>query len=230
MTHPLSNGVQAAQQQRAPINIKALDEAMKCDNSKDFAICAGCVTFKGTGNQRSVLVVHNKKYTEDLWQLPKGRRNIGEDLVQTALRETSEETGCDVKILTVINPTRATRPRETVRDNNSNDSSHAVSEQKTNIVHAPNTEPVALVSYVDPEPKEGEVPVNKVCFFFVATPEDDGAPLRKDKQDDVERLTPQWMPYTEARQLLTFKAEQRALELAEAKVGSSELDHSDCSD
>ncbi|KUI73428.1 Diadenosine hexaphosphate hydrolase [Cytospora mali] len=221
MAQQQSNGVHAAQQQRAPINVKALDEAMKCDNSKDFAICAGCVTFIGRGTDRRVLVVHNKKYTEDIWQLPKGRRNIGEDLVQTALRETSEETGCDVEILTVINPTRATRPRKSIQDISPD---LAATEKDSNIVRAPNMEPVALVSYVDPEPKEGEVPVNKVCFFFVATPKDEHAVLRKDKQDDVERLTPQWVPYADAREILTFKAEQRALELAQAKLVSSGME------
>ncbi|ROV94244.1 hypothetical protein VSDG_05716 [Cytospora chrysosperma] len=225
MAQPHTNGLQAVQQQqqqqRAPINVKALDEAMKCDNSKDFAICAGCVVFRGRGAGRGVLVVHNKKYTEDIWQLPKGRRNIGEDLVQTALRETAEETGCDVEILTVNNPTRATRPQESAQDISPDE---AATEKESNIVRAPNMEPVALVSYVDPEPQEGEVPVNKVCFFFVATPKDEEAPLRKDRQDDVERLTPQWMPYAEAKEILTFKAEQRALELAEAKLGSSGLD------
>lgn len=229
MTQAHTNGSQAVQQQqqeqqqRAPINVKALDEAMKCDNSKDFAICAGCVVFKGAGGDRSVIVVHNRKYTEDIWQLPKGRRNIGEGLVQTALRETAEETGCDVEILSVHNPTRATRPRRPAHEAGAG-AAAAEEEKKTNIVSAPNTEPVALVSYVDPEPADGEVPVNKVCFFFVAAPREEGAPLRKDRQDDVERLTPQWMPYAEARQILTFKAEQRALELAEAKLGSSGVD------
>lgn len=89
--------------QKRPLDVAAFDNAMACAKSTDFCICAGTVTFKGRGDDIRVLVILNEKYTEDLWQLPKGRKNIGEDaLCSTAIRETYEETGYKVKLVSTI--------------------------------------------------------------------------------------------------------------------------------
>lgn len=42
-----------------------------------------------------VLVIHRHRY--DDWSLPKGKRDAGESLLETALREVREETGYSVK-------------------------------------------------------------------------------------------------------------------------------------
>jgi 8-oxo-dGTP diphosphatase len=55
---------------------------------------AGGLVWDGDGSDRRLAVVHRAKYED--WTLPKGRREKGETLVETALREAEEETGWKV--------------------------------------------------------------------------------------------------------------------------------------
>lgn len=57
---------------------------------------AGGLIFRDTPDGKELLVVHRRRY--DDWTLPKGKQILGEDLVQTAVREVREETGYDVAI------------------------------------------------------------------------------------------------------------------------------------
>ena len=56
----------------------------------------GTVIFRKTRGKYAVLLIKNK-YT-DFWSFPKGHVEDGENEYQTAIRETKEETGIDVKI------------------------------------------------------------------------------------------------------------------------------------
>jgi 8-oxo-dGTP pyrophosphatase MutT (NUDIX family) len=56
----------------------------------------GTVIFRKTRGKYAVLLIKNK-YT-DCWSFPKGHVEPGENEYQTAIRETKEETGIDVKI------------------------------------------------------------------------------------------------------------------------------------
>lgn len=56
----------------------------------------GTVVFRKTRGKYAVLLIKNK-YTE-FWSFPKGHMEDGENEYQTAIRETKEETGIDVKI------------------------------------------------------------------------------------------------------------------------------------
>ena len=56
----------------------------------------GTVIFRKTRGKYAVLLIKNK-YT-DFWSFPKGHVEEGENEYQTAIRETKEETGIDVKI------------------------------------------------------------------------------------------------------------------------------------
>jgi 8-oxo-dGTP pyrophosphatase MutT (NUDIX family) len=184
---------------KKPLDVVAFDNAMHCARSTDFALCAGTVTCRGTGAERRVLVVFNERYTSDLWQLPKGRKNMGEDsLGTTAIRETYEETGYKVELLVRDIPTRATM---------------AEARQGQGIFEARNTEPIALVFYTEPNLELNERPVTKVCFFFVAAAADD-AVQTADTQDIDEYLTPSWLTCAEAMEKLTFTAEKKVLEIA----------------
>ncbi|POS74654.1 hypothetical protein DHEL01_v206947 [Diaporthe helianthi] len=184
--------------QRRPIDVAAFDNAMACASSVDFSICAGTVTFKGSGDERKVLVVLNRKYTEDLWQLPKGRKSIDEDaLFTTAVRETYEETGYRVQLLEKNILTRATSAKQ----------------GSGPIFEAQSAEPVALVHYQEPGEGLQGGPVTKVCFFYVATVGDDVVPAT-DTQDDEEVLEPTWLTCADALDRLTFAAEKKALEIA----------------
>lgn len=52
---------------------------------------AGGVVWRRGRHGLEVVVVHRPRY--DDWSLPKGKAEIGEDDLQTALREVAEETG-----------------------------------------------------------------------------------------------------------------------------------------
>ena len=56
----------------------------------------GTVIFRKTRGKYAVLLIKNR-YT-DFWSFPKGHVEAGENEYQTAIRETKEETGIDVKI------------------------------------------------------------------------------------------------------------------------------------
>ena len=56
----------------------------------------GTVIFRKARGKYAVLLIKNK-YT-DFWSFPKGHVEEGENEYQTAIRETREETGIDVKI------------------------------------------------------------------------------------------------------------------------------------
>ncbi|KAI3397815.1 hypothetical protein diail_10348 [Diaporthe ilicicola] len=195
------NTTHTAQRQRKPLDVVAFDNAMACAKSTDFSICAGTVTFRGRGENSRVLVILNEKYTEDLWQLPKGRKNIGEDaLCSTAIRETYEETGYKVSLLAKNILTRATVAK-------------GRQEPPGPIFEAQSAEPVAMVHYTEPSPGLEGGPVTKVCFFFVATVRDD-ARRGANVQDGDEVLEPYWLTCADAMERLTFGAERRALEIA----------------
>ena len=61
-----------------------------------FEKSCGTVIFRKTRGKYAVLLIKNK-YT-DFWSFPKGHVEEGENEYQTAIRETKEETGIDVKI------------------------------------------------------------------------------------------------------------------------------------
>lgn len=189
-----------ARKQKKPLDVAAFDNAMACAKSTDFCICAGTVTFKGRGDDRRVLVILNEKYTDDLWQLPKGRKNIGEDaLCSTALRETYEETGYKVQLLSKNILTRATMAKGR--------------QEPGPIYEAQSAEPIAMVHYTEPFPGLEGGPVTKVCFFYVATVRDDALPVAN-TQDTDEVLKAYWLTCADALERLTFGAERRALETA----------------
>ncbi|MBU1201147.1 MAG: NUDIX domain-containing protein [Nanoarchaeota archaeon] len=48
------------------------------------------------------LLLHRIKH--NYWELPGGKIDLGETPIQAAIRETKEETGCDVKIIEELKP------------------------------------------------------------------------------------------------------------------------------
>ena len=61
-----------------------------------FEKSCGTVVFRKARGKYAVLLIKNK-YT-DFWSFPKGHMEEGENEYQTAIRETKEETGIDVRI------------------------------------------------------------------------------------------------------------------------------------
>jgi 8-oxo-dGTP pyrophosphatase MutT (NUDIX family) len=60
------------------------------------ATSAGGVVHRSEGGRLEILLVHRR--VPPLWALPKGTPDAGETLAETAIRETSEETGLKVEI------------------------------------------------------------------------------------------------------------------------------------
>lgn len=168
-------------------------------------IAAGTVTFN---SKNQVLVIKNTKYREVLFQLPKGRLDLGETSQQGALRETFEETGYRVKLTQASIPTRATRPKDGLTGTKEKPAVGTVDDTST--------EPVGMVMGRDALASTAEQEVTKLCFFYLAELVDPDAEPETDTQDEHERLKASWMTVPEAQDKLRFKAEKDALECAYA--------------
>ncbi|KAG6859957.1 hypothetical protein C0995_001275 [Termitomyces sp. Mi166 len=82
------------------------------DSTRDFVISAGAVLFRETLLcELEICLLHNT--ARDEWVLPKGRKNRGEDIEATAVRETFEETGYPCELWPLRMPTRAPIPGDT---------------------------------------------------------------------------------------------------------------------
>ncbi|KAK5636227.1 hypothetical protein RRF57_011939 [Xylaria bambusicola] len=78
--------------------------------SDEIIVSCGTVTInKAEGPNPEVLVVYNNRI--GIYQLPKGRKDIGEGYLDAAIRETTEETGIAVRPLRLKFASRSTPPR-----------------------------------------------------------------------------------------------------------------------
>jgi 8-oxo-dGTP pyrophosphatase MutT (NUDIX family) len=85
--------------------------------SSEFVICAGCVLFRHIPpHARPLQVCLLHQPVRGVWVLSKGRKDRGESLEETALRETFEETGFPPKLLPVRMYTRAPVPEINLKD------------------------------------------------------------------------------------------------------------------
>ncbi|KAK0491184.1 NUDIX hydrolase domain-like protein [Armillaria novae-zelandiae] len=76
-------------------------------SSDQFVLAAGAIAFLISKDKPlKVCLVYYKKRNE--WLLAKGRKDEGEDLATTAVREVLEETGYACTLLPIALPTRAT--------------------------------------------------------------------------------------------------------------------------
>ncbi len=90
----------------SPLDMDYINHSMKFTPSECCTISCGTVCVDPRASR--VLVIYNRRL--GIWQLPKGRKNIGEDLESAALRETYEETGVHAVLLPLKIRTRSTNP------------------------------------------------------------------------------------------------------------------------
>ncbi|KAJ4386391.1 hypothetical protein N0V93_009286 [Gnomoniopsis smithogilvyi] len=216
------------------LDFVALDDEMTFIPNRHFVLSASTVTFKEPGQ---VLLVRNTKYNEAFYTLPGGRKDIGEALEETAVRETHEETGYHVRLPPISIPTRATRPRVTERRRRSNSSLHdciptptasplahgsllADSASTTkDFIADPGTEPVGVITYNDPT---AEGISTKFRFFYYATLKDANLPPDPPSLDHEERLEAEWVTVADALEMLRFEAERQAVEtVAALRMGAA---------
>lgn len=76
--------------------------------SSDFVTSAGCILFRKSPidpNQVQICLLHQPKddtlKRKEKWILPKGRKDLGETVEVTAVRETYEETGFPCELMPV---------------------------------------------------------------------------------------------------------------------------------
>jgi len=74
-------------------------------SSTNFLICSGSILFASTRAPLQICLLHHTE--RDEWLLPKGRKDRGECVPATAMRETFEETGYPCRLLPLDMITRA---------------------------------------------------------------------------------------------------------------------------
>ncbi|KFY98341.1 hypothetical protein V498_01492 [Pseudogymnoascus sp. VKM F-4517 (FW-2822)] len=152
--------------------------------SEAFVISCGTITLDVL--ERKVLLIRWRKNGEIF--LPKGRKNIGENLEDAAIRETYEETGFQVGIVPLRVPTLATPGT-------------AVDEQ----VDGLNTEPIAFSQRLT------ENNILKLIFWFSATGDSTAAP-EPGTQEEGEDFDPIWVDLDSVVDTLTFADDRRIAE------------------
>ena len=93
-------------------------------SSTNFLICSGSILFASTRAPLQVCLLHHMERNE--WLLPKGRKDRGECVPETAIRETFEETGYPCRQLPLDMVTRA--PAATAQTKDAPECVHACDE------------------------------------------------------------------------------------------------------
>lgn len=156
--------------------------------SNQFVISCGTVSLDL--ERSKVLLIRWRRTGEHL--LPKGRKDLGEPLEQTALRETYEETGTRVRLLPVSMDTLATSP-------SSGDRPGAVAE------------PIAVSQRTT---REG---ILKIIFWYVAAG-DSAAAREEGTQQENEDFDTVWADFDSVASTLSFDEDRRTVEAAIAAV------------
>ncbi len=149
--------------------------------SSAFAISCGTVSVDI--KKSLVLLILYRKTGEYL--LPKGRKDINEDLKQTATRETFEETGFPVEVLPLAIPTLATTPTQV-----------GTIEASSSAGRALVTEPIAVTQRVT----NGNL---KIIFWYAAQV-DSTLQQKKGTQQEGEGFDTVWIPTERVMETLSF--------------------------
>lgn len=198
------------------LDLEEIDRSMSFHPSEATTISCGTVTIDPA--KQKLLLIWNKKLK--IYQLPKGRKNIGEDMLSAAIRETYEETGVRTTPWRLKIATRATPPSD--HSHSADDTARADEQLKSQQAKGNDcrdgpsessgceitegqlsTEFLGCCRYPDPQ---SSIPTMKVVFFFAATA-DSTLPRGPGAQEDWEKLEMIWTSTSEAAAMLRFKAE-----------------------
>ncbi|KAF2233593.1 hypothetical protein EV356DRAFT_567850 [Viridothelium virens] len=162
--------------------------------SETFVISCGTVTIDI--HTAKVLLIQWRRTGE--YFLPKGRKDIGESLEETAMRETYEETGIPVQLLPIKMQTLATVSTRI-----------GVSQEVERI-----SEPIAVAQRVS----EGKL---KIIFWYVAQGDSNRARVEGTQQENEEFDTI-WVAVDKVASTLSFEDDRRiatrALNLIHSKL------------
>ncbi|KAK0628627.1 hypothetical protein B0T17DRAFT_488116 [Bombardia bombarda] len=171
--------------------LNTIDAKMLFLPAHNITMSCGTVTLDLA--RAKVLIVWNKRY--QIYQLPKGRRNIEETMLSAAVRETYEETGYRVKPLQLNIATRATPAVREPGQGNPLVTDGFVS-----------TEYLGGCLHEDPDAAGS----TKTTFFYAATADSTAVP-ETDTQEEWEKLVPSWIDISDAATTLRFKGEVAAV-------------------
>ena len=178
-----------------PLDMAAIDRSMTFHPSFGYTISVGTVTMDFAANK--VLTIWNKRL--QIFQLPKGRKNIGEGMLNGSMRETYEETGVRVRPLPLSISTRAT-----VQDLGEVGAPSKTAKKSPQVTHGIlNNEFVGAVHYPDPQ---SDAPAIKSMFYFAAEADSTVEPDRG-TSEAYEKLETHWLPVSEIPSKLRFQAE-----------------------
>lgn len=163
--------------------------------ANQFGISCGTVSVDVAAAK--VLLIRSRTTGEYL--LPKGRKDLGEDLEHTATRETFEETGVRVRLLPVPVETMATVP-SSMKDEN-----------RPKAV----TEPIAVTQRVN----KG---VLKIIFWYVASA-NSAAAREEGTQNEDEDFDTTWVGFDKVEARLSFDDDRRVAQEAISAVGRSDM-------
>jgi 8-oxo-dGTP pyrophosphatase MutT (NUDIX family) len=202
------------------LDLEEIDRSMSFHPSEATTISCGSVTIDPA--RQKVLLIWNKKLK--IFQLPKGRKNIGEDMLSAAMRETYEETGVKATPLRLKIATRATPPSEQLHESDrKNAKAREVNGNGYVTAAKPSatcgceitegrlsTEFLGCCRYPDPQ---SSIPAIKVVFYFAGTA-DSTVPVGPGAPEEWEKLDTVWASTTEAARMLRFKAEAKIVKKA----------------
>lgn len=152
-------------------------------HASNFVVSCGTVTLDLQHSKALFIRWQNPDGSTEL-MLPKGRKNVGETLEATALRETLEETGYEATLLPLPVPTLAT--------------SDGTSKQGSLT-----TEPVSVT-----ERYRGDV--RKIIFWFAAQADSTLSPQTREMQDGEDFETA-WTDLSSVADLVTHDADRQVL-------------------
>lgn len=169
------------------------DTTPRFSPSAELMISCGCVPVDPT--LRKVAILHDT--ATGMTQLPKGRKNIGEDIHAAALRETYEETGIRFAPMPLLVRTRATPVEGTVGDGT------APGDVTGDMM---NCEPSSVCSYVC----KG-TGAFKIVFWYAAQGSALDEPDEGLKEAWEESLVLEWVDAREAAGRMSWEADGRVV-------------------
>lgn len=192
--------------------------------SENTLICSGCVTIDP--KRHKVAFIHDA--ATGINQLPKGRKNIGEDIHAAALRETQEETGLTVTPLPLRAATRATPTEDMLReyvDPEEIKQETTEEEEGWEDVHedtmaslpgasgltdwVQHCEPIGITTHLCEETL-----AHKVIFWYAAQADSTVPPHQDTRENWEQQYELKWVDAREAAKFMTFEADGQAIEKA----------------
>ena len=168
----------------------------------DFVSSAGCVLFRQlSGEPLEICILHH--LTRNEWLLPKGRKDRGETIERTAVRETYEETGYPCRLWPQRMPTRAPVP------GSAGDAGHGM------VIGDALVEPIAVTIR---DLVKGDI---KMIFWYIALVEE-GIQKVEGTQMENENFESVFMQADEAVRQMTFDSDRdivkKALEIVQGNA------------